>query len=426
MDKMKYAADLVYSGEISYIDYVSEISAAAFDLSDGKFRPWDKDYWKMVRNAHQNGKKVVFVSGPAPVEILYAMDCVPLYLDFLPSRLSENVILTSKLISETDKRINSSLCRLNKTEIGTLLSGRMGVTPDAYVAVPIPCDSARSAYKAMEGCINAPAFHFDIPVRKSDNSLEYIEAQLAAFIDFIERLTDKKLDWDKLKYHMTLSNTAGRLLEECVSLRKSKPCPMSSHLNVWNELMSAFSPTEEIISLLNEELNILKTRISSSESPCTEGEKHRVLLLHNMLWQGLDITDWLESTYNAVTVMDGYCLKKREYFENLDNKTECIKTMCRRMLSGSTVHGAGASGEELLSIMDNVIRDYSVDVCIFMGNAGCRHEWASSKMLTDHIQDTFKMSTLMMDIDNTDRNYKSEHDIKTAIAEYMDAVVNKK
>ena len=426
MDKMKYAADLVFKGEISFLDYVSEMSATDFDLADGKFRPWDKDYWKMIRDAHQNGKKVVFVSGPAPVEILYAMDCVPLYLDLLPSRLSENVILTSKLIGETDKRINSDLCRLSKAEIGTLLTGRMGVTPDAYVAVPIPCDSARAAYKSIEGCINAPAFHFDIPGRKSYNSLEYIEVQLSAFIDFLERLTDAKLDWDKLKYRMNLSNTAGRLLEECVSFRKNKPCPMSSHLNVWNEMMSALSPTEEIIKLLNEELNILKTRVSSSESPCAGGEKHRVLLLHNMLWQGLDITDWMESKYNAVTVMDGYCLKKREYFENLDNKADCIKKMCLRMLKGASVHGSGVSGEELLSMMDNVIQDYSVDVSIFMGNAGCRHEWASSKMLTDYIENTFRMSTLIIDIDNTDRNYKSEKDIKIAISEYMDTVVNKK
>ena len=426
MEKMKYTADLVFSGEISYIDYVSEISATAYDVSDGKFRPWDKDYWKMVRDAQQNGKKVVFVSGPAPIELLYAMDCIPLYLDLLPSRFSENVILTSKLMGETDKRVNSSLCRLNKAEIGSLLSGRMGVTPDAYVAVPIPCDSAREAYKSIERCINAPAFHFDIPVRKSENSLEYIEVQFAAFVDFIERITDKKLDWDKLKYRMELSNRAGELLDKCVMLRKNKPCPMSSHLNVWNELMNAFSPTEEIIKLLEEELNTLNMRVSAGVSPCPEGEKHRVLLLNNMLWQGMDITDWLESKYNAVTVMDGYSLKKREYFEHRDNKTDCFKVMCRRMLNGAAVHGAGAFGDELLNMMNDIIRDYSVDVSIFMGNAGCRHEWAASKLFTDFIQDTFGMSTLIIDIDNTDMNYKSEKDIESAISEYMDTVVNKR
>ena len=80
MDNMSYAADLVRDREITYIDYVSEVSAAAFDTFDGVFRPWDMGYWKVVRNARENGKKVIFISGPAPVEIIYAMDCIPLYL----------------------------------------------------------------------------------------------------------------------------------------------------------------------------------------------------------------------------------------------------------------------------------------------------------------------------------------------------------
>lgn len=425
MDNMSYAADLVRDREITYIDYVSEVSAAAFDTFDGVFRPWDMGYWKMVRNARENGKKVIFISGPAPVEIIYAMDCIPLYLDLLPSRLSENTVLTSRLIGETEKRLNPTLCRLNMAELGVLLSGNMGVSPDAYVAVPIPCDSARTTYSSIENLVEAPSFHFDIPLRHDERSLRYVEMQFTSFISFMEKVAGKELNWEKLEYHMELSDRAGRLLEKCAQLRRHKPCPMSSHMTVWNELMNAFSPTENMSNLINRELDICNARIASGEGPCPGGEKHRVLLLHNMLWQGIDLTDWLESEYNAVTVMDGYCFRKREYFENRGSKQDCIRIMCKKMLSGSIVHGAGASGEELLEMVGGIVEDYSVDVCIFMGNSGCRHEWASTKMLTDSLQEKFGMSMLIFDVDNTDRKYKTDREIKSAIAEYMETVIRK-
>lgn len=250
--------------------------------------------------------------------------------------------------------------------------------------------------------------------------------QFGAFIDFVERLTEKKLDWTQLKYRIELSNKAGELLDKGAALRRNKPCPMSSHMNVWNELMNAFAPTEEMLKLLSEELNICNKRAAEGESPCPDGEKHRILLLHNMLWQGIDLMDWLEREFGAVTVMDGYSFRKREYFENPENRIDCFRVMCRRMQNGTTAHGAGASGSELIDMIHGIIRDYDADVSIFMGNSGCRHEWASLKMLTDSIEAEFKMATLKIDVDNTDRNYKSEAEIKNALSEYMDTVVNKK
>lgn len=425
MDKMKIAADLVRSGEITYIDYVSEISAAEMDISEGRFRPWDVSYWKTVRRAHSDGKKVVFVSGPVPPEVLYAMDCIPFYVDFFPSRLLQNAYLSSWLIGETEKKVNPDLCRLNKIQIGSLLAGNMGVIPDAYISAPIPCDSARTAYFSMERLIKAPSFHFDIPICRNSRSLDYIEAQFGAFINFIERITDKKLDWESLRYRIDLSNKSAELLERCSLLRKVRPCPMSSHMNIWNELMNAFAPTEEMLSLLQKELEICRSRIETGESPCPDGEKHRLLLMHNMLWQGLDLMDWLESEYGAVTVMDGYSFRKREFFDHPDDRADCFKIMCRRMLYGSTAHGAGAFGDDILDAAYGVINDYSADVSIFLGSSGCRHEWASLKMLTDSIFDKFGIPTLIFDIDNADMNYKSDGEIKSAISQYMDTVINK-
>jgi len=178
--------------------------------------------------------------------------------------------------------------------------------------------------------------------------------------------------------------------------------------------------------LLTKELEICNNRIAEGYSPCPEGEKHRVLLLHNLLWQGIDLTAWLERKYGAVTIKDGFCFRNREFFTKLDDKQDCIRIMSERMLSGSLAHAAGGSGEELLEAIEGIMGDFEPDVFMFLGNVGCRHAWAATKMVTDVLQEKYGLSMLLLDIDNTNRNYKSENEIKIAISEYMDTVVNKR
>ena len=419
-------AERVLGGEMTIIDYICEVSALDSVRAEAENRPSDLFYWEMVRDAHKNGKKLIFISGPVPTEIIYALDCVPLYLDLIPSRLSENSLLTSKLIFEAETHANPSLCSLNKTNTGIMIKGNLGLEPDAYISSPISCDSGRTACTEFGRYIKVPTLHFDIPLRRDGRSIKYIGMQFERFIALLESISGNKLDWEQMKYRMDLSDRSGKLLEKCAKLRAAKPCPLSSRMTLWNELMNAFAPTEEMEKQLLKELEICNKRIAEGFSPCPQGEKHRVLLLHNLLWQGIDLTQWLERDYGAVTVMDGLCFKEREFFDKPDDKQDCIRIMCERMLNGSKAHAAGTSGVELLEAIEALMRDFEPDVFLFLGSVGCRHAWASTKLVSDVVAQKYGMPMLLLDIDNTNRNYKSEKDIKIAISEYMDTVVNKR
>jgi len=416
-------AELILSEKLSIIDYICKISA--LDCEEPG-HPRDLDYWETVRDARKNGKKLIFTNGPVPLEILYALDCIPLCLDLLPSRISQDEALTAKFINEAETHANSSLCSLHKTNTGILLSNTLGLKPDAYVTVPIACDSARAACTETSRYLEAKSFHFDIPLRRDEKSVRYIEMQFNMFVGFLEEISGKKLDWEQVVYRMELYNRSVKLLEECTEMRRRRPCPLSSHTTVWNETMNAFGPTQEMGKLLETELALCKERIDSGKSPCPDGEKHRVLLLHNLLRQGAEVTAMLEKDFGAVTVADGYSFGSRELFAQLDDKQACINLMCRRMQSGAMAHGAGVSGVELLASIDDSLRDFEPDVLIFLGNRGCKHIWAATKMVSDAVQNQYGIPILTLDVDNTDFRYKSGREIKTAISEYMDTVVNKK
>lgn len=69
--------------------------------------------------------------------------------------------------------------------------------------------------------------------------------------------------------------------------------------------------------------------------------------------------------------------------------------------------------------------EYEPDVSLFLGHIGCKHTWASAKIITDMVQEKYGMPTLYLDIDGIDGRYKSNEDIQTSIAEYFDTVVNR-
>lgn len=416
----------VLDGSLRLIDYIYELAQADRGKEVGE-RPWDGEYWRMVQEAEQAGKKLVLMNGPAPVELIYALDMVPLYLDLIPGRLLTDATLTGQLIHLTEVRANDKLCSLHKTVTGLALAERLAASAVAYVGTPIPCDSARTACTETARYLNLPAFQFDLPLlRGRKNSLNYIAVQIERFIAFLEEASGKTLDWEAVKERMALHNRVVQLVEENRALRKNKPCPLSSRLVLQNELMNAMGSTQAMVTLLEQEGTLSRSRIQAGISPCAGGEKHRVFLHHNLMQVFPALTDWMEERYGAVTVLDGYGIAAHPRFEAPNDRAASLLVMAARMATGSAAHGGGLPGEEKLAALDGLIADYAPDVFLFLGSRGCHHEWAESKLVSDALHEKYGVSMLMMDMDNTDLRYKPMEEICSAIAEYMETVVGAK
>ena len=422
---------LVIDGKLSVVDFICETTEQTYRRAQEKNPDilWSMDavlaHWQMIRDARKNGKKVIFFGGPVPIDIIYAMDCVPFYMNMLPTRLSTVSQITGKFIDEAEKYAAPSMCGMNKTEMGILLCDQFGVKPDAFIFGSAPCDSTRIAYPNFKEMLGVPSFTFDVPFRRDDRGLDYMADQMERFVRFMENLTGRKLDWDVMCQRMALTNKSSELLVKCADLRKLKPCPLPSRMLVLNELATPMSCTQEFADMLRSQLETGKMMAEFGMGPCMEGEQHRVCLLQNMLWSNMGTMEWMERTLGAVTVMDGFGYKDGNYIEDFTDRHRCWKDLALKMIDTPMVHGAGGPATRFVEMVDGIMGDYSVDVSIFMGHVGCKHTWAVSKMVTDMIQEKYGLPTLYLDVDSIDGRYKSTEDIRAAITEYMDTVVNR-
>ena len=386
-----------------------------------------KFVWEEVRDAHKNGKKLVAFGGPVPVTIIRAFDCVPFFLDTIPTRIASMEDLAGRYIDETEKCAPTSMCAIDKVQLGVALKNEFGINIDAFVHATVPCDSARIAYPMMERLFGCPCFTFDCPFRHDDKGYKYVADQIESFIPFMEELTGLKWDaarYEKFKEICEESNRSYTLLTELGNLRKKTPCVLPGRMLVLNEIVAPLAGTKECTAMLATQLEMgnMLADMGMTGTRCPE-ERYRVCLMQNMLWSNTGIMDWMEKTYGAVTVMDGFGYQDGVIMGDLDNWEAVKRQTAESMLLTPMIHGATGPTEYWLKVIDKMYEEFNVNVSIFMGHVGCKHTWASGKIVTDYIQQKYGIPTLYVDVDAIDPRYKSNDELRAQIGEYMESVV---
>ncbi|MGI5978816.1 MAG: 2-hydroxyacyl-CoA dehydratase subunit D [Oscillospiraceae bacterium] len=419
----------VLSGEMSTLDYIAGTaeSKRAHAAEKNPDMLWIYDIqvaqWASIRDAHKNGKKVIAFGGPVPVDLMYAFNCQPYYLDQLPLSTAPNVDMTAKFVDLCEAHTNQSMCSIDKVEMGALLADQIGVKPDAFVYSTVPCDSSRIAYPVMEKIWNVPTFNVDLPFRRDKRGEDYLIAQTKEFIAFMEELTGTKLDWEKFKESMAVANRANELLEKCADLRKHTPCPLPGTLLVTNACMSGQAADPAMVKFLEKELETGEMMLELGMGACMNGEKYRMLFLQNMLWTSLKSYGYLEREYGAICIMDVLGHFHGDFYEHMDDKEDCFRIMAHKMMNLPMIHGAAGPVEYYEDRITYLMDNFNINTSVFLGHIGCKHTWASTKILSDFIQSKYGIPTLLLDVDCIDGRYKGAEEVQNAIVEYLENVV---
>lgn len=152
-------------------------------------------------------------------------------------------------------------------------------------------------------------------------------------------------------------------------------------------------------------------------------EKFRILWLQNMLWSNIGILGWLEKKYGAVVVMEAFGYQETPLFENFKNHDEVFMVLARKALALPMIHGSSGPVEDYMKLVDQCMRDYNVNVSMYVGHVGCKHTWASGKIIKDMVMEKYGIPTLTLDVDAIDSRYKNADEIKAVLSEYMNTLI---
>jgi hypothetical protein len=380
-----------------------------------------KASWDSVYHAHDEGKRLIYVGACAPVELIYAFDCVPFVLDMIPTRIASTPDIAAKYIDLAEKYIAPTMCGIDKVDIGAILSGDMPDHPDAFIYSTVPCDNSRTAYPFIANRLGCPSYCIDVPFSKDERGYRYMAEQYKEVITFLEDLTGAKLNWDKFQEIMDISNKTNELMNKIADLRKNIPCPLPGRLLVLNEMIPGMAGHPSMLSYLEAQYELGQSIASRGEGALKE-EKYRVSWLQNMLWSNVGILDWMERQFGAILVMDAFGYQRGHVFRDLNDLDVICVDFAKKGLALPMIHGASGPVEDYVSLVENTMSDYKANVSMFVGHVGCKHTWAAAKIITDMIQDKFGIPTLYLDVDATDGRYKTTGEIRAVISEYMETI----
>jgi benzoyl-CoA reductase/2-hydroxyglutaryl-CoA dehydratase subunit BcrC/BadD/HgdB len=193
------------------------------------------DYYTAAHMARQNDKFVAYVNAFTPVELLYAMDVVPIYPE------NHAVILGArKLSSETAAAAEGmgysmDLCSYARCDLGSI---RIGVSPtwglpkpDLLLVSNSQCGTLTKWFEVLSRLYHAPMFLIDVPHsgrgERDEAAEKYVRTQLEDLVSVIEGITGKTLDHARLKETIGLSQEASRLWTKVLETGKSIPSPIS-------------------------------------------------------------------------------------------------------------------------------------------------------------------------------------------------------
>jgi benzoyl-CoA reductase subunit C len=275
-----------------------------------------QDRGRRAREWHEAGRKVIgYFCCFVPEEIIGAFDMLPFRLQGRPG----------EPIDQADAFIEPMACPFARSCFNQALKGEYDFL-DGFVA-PHSCDTVERLFHIWRHQKPSPFSHLlNVPHMRGPGSEEFFRRELEYFIQNLEEWSGRKLDPERLREAVRLSNRRRAALRELYGLRQVDP-PLVSGAEVTRIVVAGMGlPTAEHLELVREAVNEIRIR------PRAETPKVPRLFI----W-GSELDDEafirLVEESGAAVVMDDLCTGTRIFWDDVPETADPLEGLAGRYLS---------------------------------------------------------------------------------------------
>jgi benzoyl-CoA reductase/2-hydroxyglutaryl-CoA dehydratase subunit BcrC/BadD/HgdB len=253
------------------------------------------EYYGAAHGAKQNGKFIAYVNAFTPVELLYAMDFIPIYPENHAVIIGARRLSAEVAAAAEGMGYSMDLCSYARCDLGSIktgLSPTWGLPkPDLLVISNSQCGTLTKWFEVLSRMYNAPMFLIDVPHSghgEPDPAGEnYVRSQLEDLVEVVERISGRSLDQGRLKEAIRLSQEASDLWTQVLKAGAQKPSPMT----VFDQFISmapivAQRGTQVPVDFYRALVQELDQRVANGVSACTN-ERFRLFWDNLPIWPEL-------------------------------------------------------------------------------------------------------------------------------------------
>ncbi len=392
-----------------------------------KMRDLMTTYYLEALSAAQNHRLVAWITSGGPVEPLVAMDIIPVYPENHGAMIGSAKMGEDLCAKAEDMGYSPDLCSYARSDIACAVAGGSPIgglpKPDMLICCNNICGTVLKWYEIQDRYFQVPLFILDTPVchtRYTTEMADYVQAQIHEYIAFLEQITGKKMDPDKMNAVGKLSYEGQRLWQQVLSTTASRPSPMSAFdAFFFLALIVTLRGTRIAVDFYKELIAELEQRIKEGIG-VVPGETHRLLWDNLPMWHRLK---WLSdrfSAHQACLVADTYTSAWCSALTHID-VNNFLDSMAQAYTRIYLNIGVDQMAEEVLKM----IRFYDVDGLVMHSNRSCKPYSFGQMDIMKIVREKTGIPVLMIEADMVDPRYFSEFQMETRIDAFMEIVKRK-
>ena len=276
-----------------------------------------------------------------------------------------------------------------------------------------------------------PPYEDDYDYREvQDYYIKYIVEQLRGLVEFLEKHTKRKMDWDKLSELIDLSDRTWNMIWEAYELRRAVPTPMGT-----GDAMNTMSPlnfmmgTQQAYDFFKDLYDELQQKIAKKEG-VVENEKYRLLWGGGLpAWFALNDFNYFNSKGAVFPVETTYRMVEAIYNFDIDLSkiTDPLEHIAWRWLKFWTFWydkarkrpGSHPDVEHLIQY----IEDYKIDGVVMHEAFSCRTWHVGLIWQLDLLKKVYRdIPSLILESDIIDISSYNEVDTRARIDAFIDTL----
>lgn len=398
-----------------------------------------KELWRLVpqyfADAHAakaEGKLIAWLPPMnGAIEVFRAMDIVPV----MPENWSPICAATGLAVDciEAAERMGYSrdLCGYLRNAIGYIHEGMKkpdqplgGLpAPDLIVAFGGGCIPAMKIFQSFTEHFNVPTYLADgpqiPPERINDETIAFAAERFWDFIHWTEQQAGKKLDLDRLKEVVRLSDRACELWDEIMDYRRHVPTPFSAAEIGVMFVMVVLPGTQEAVDFLEKFKEEVEERVRGGIG-CIPHERFRLFWDNIPLWYNMGLFNYFEK-FGAVVVAETY---SAAWSIRLDPDKPIESLALKSMLSFPLV--SNVSLKKRIDMVVDSCRKYKIDGAILHSNKSCKPISLGQMDIKKALMEKLEIPSVMFEADHMDVRNWSDAQVKNRLDAFMDMLEQRK
>ena len=383
------------------------------------------EYMEEAFHAHELGKLVGYTTAISPVELFVAHDVVPIYPENhavanLTAKRGAELCMAAENIGYT-----SHLCAYARSDLGYRETGKTvtkGIPkPDIFMACNAQCFTLTKWFQVLARRGNLPVFVFDTPEyvmnkKAREEIVKYCVIQLKELIAWLEGITKKKFDYDRLKEVMKYSAQASVLYKKFLDMAQYKPSPISIFDCLIGMAITVYRRgTPECVEYYQTLCDEIMENKVNKGIGVLQNEKYRLYWENLPVWFKFSDHAKLLGSFGGVILTSLYV---HSWSFEFDLDKDPLVTLAENYVSrfsNSTIEDRAAMALDLF-------KRYDMNGMIMFMNRSCKAVSFAVPTLKDILTKKTGIPALVFESDMGDQRFYSETQIRTRIEAYFETL----